>query len=110
MFPNVTGNRFLIKKSIQVISAPSNIPKGIKNMLATLCSNPNATNAVIGIHIPKILPLTCFAATLNHIAKQTSQLQAIAFQKSVEKLCETLDVAILWTDEDQGSVTNISVR
>ena len=33
----------------------------MKNMLATLCSNPLATKAMMGKNIPKILPTTALA-------------------------------------------------
>jgi hypothetical protein len=48
IFPNVTGIRFFVIMSIIVIGAPRKIPNGNINILATLCSNPNATNADIG--------------------------------------------------------------
>ena len=59
-------------------SAPKNKPKGMKNMFATLCSNPMVTNAIIGNQIPRILPMTSSDALANHTAKHTNQLQPIA--------------------------------
>ena len=49
MLPRVTGTKLLIKIVLQVTPlAPKNIPNGMKNMFATLCSNPIHTNAMIG--------------------------------------------------------------
>ena len=77
MFPIVTGIRFPKIVAQFTPSAPKNIPNGIKNMFATLCSNPMVTNAIIGNHIPKILPMISSDAYAKYTAKQTSQLHPI---------------------------------
>src|ERR1039457_6301151 len=51
MLPSVTGNRFQIRNCPQVTPAPSIIPTGTVYMFATLCSNPQATKAIIGNQI-----------------------------------------------------------
>eukprot|EP00968_Pinguiococcus_pyrenoidosus_P009996 scaffold778_cov263-Pinguiococcus_pyrenoidosus.AAC.19 len=56
MFPSVTGSRFFSRKSATDTSAPQSIPRGMKAMLATECSKPIATNALIGSQMPKALP------------------------------------------------------
>lgn len=50
----------------------------MKYMLATLCSKPIATNAMMGKNIAKIFPIVCRAASAIHTARQTSQLHPIA--------------------------------
>lgn len=75
MLPKVTGIKLLTKNWDQEIGAPKKIPNGIKNMLATLCSNPIHTNAIIGNQIPKILLTTSSAALAKYTAKHTNQLQ-----------------------------------
>ena len=78
MLPIVTGTKLLIIIVLQVTPlAPKNIPNGMKNMFATLCSNPIHTNAMIGNQIPTILPMISSDALANHTAKHTSQLQPI---------------------------------
>ena len=44
-------------------------------MLATLCSKPLETKAMMGKKIANILPTISLAAKAIHTAKQTSQLQ-----------------------------------
>jgi len=51
MLPRVTGRRLAIKNVFQLTPAPSNMPNGIMNMLATECSNFIATKAEMGNHI-----------------------------------------------------------
>src|SRR5574337_573947 len=73
MLPMVTGNRFFIKKAVHVRLAKSagdfsirvqksaeaksliKSPIGMKYMFAILCSNPAATNAVIGNRMDRTL-------------------------------------------------------
>lgn len=50
-------------------------------MFATTWSKPIATNAMIGKKMPRIFPDTFSAASDNHTARQTSQLQATARRK-----------------------------
>ena len=52
-------------------------------MFAILCSSPDATNAIIGKNIPKILPVISCDAIANHTARQTNQLHNIALKKLV---------------------------
>lgn len=77
MFPIATGIMFSRAVAQFTPSAPKNIPNGIKNMFATLCSNPIVTNAIIGNQIPKILPMISSDANAKYTARQTSQLQPI---------------------------------
>ena len=100
MLPSVTGIMFLNIKELQfrfakTETAPTGsvpkagatadkteawlfkkIPAGIKNILAILCSNPQATKAVIGNTIQRILLTPSLLALANHTARQTSQLQS----------------------------------
>lgn len=72
--PIVTGMMLFVIICAKVTSAPRSIPCGIKNMFATLCSNPSATKVVIGQKIAKILPATEVVAMVPHTARHTSQL------------------------------------
>ena len=94
MLPRVTGTKLLIKIVLQVTPlAPKNIPNGMKNMFATLCSNPIHTNAMIGNQIPTILPMISSDALANHTAKHTSQLQPIPLIKAAVNGMVTLPSA-----------------
>ena len=93
MLPKVTGIKLLMKNCAQVTSAPKKIPNGMKNMFATLCSNPIHTNAMIGNQIPKILPMMSSDALANHTAKHTSQLQPIPLIIAVKNGIVTLPSA-----------------
>ena len=94
MLPMVTGTKLFIIILDQVTPlAPKNIPNGIKNMFATLCSNPMVTKAIIGNQIPNILPITSSDALANHTAKHTNQLQPIALIKATVKGIVTLPSA-----------------
>ena len=66
----------------------------MKNMLAMLCSNPDATNAVIGKKMAKIFQVTSSEAVLNQTAKHTSQLQAIPRHKASVKERVTFEAAV----------------
>ena len=72
-------------------SAPKNIPNGMKNMFATLCSNPIHTNAMIGNQIPKNLPTTSSAALAKYTAKHTNQLQPIPLRKACTQVKEAVE-------------------
>merc|ERR1711920_341972 len=60
-FPMVTGIKFCVKTLHQPIGAPANMPAGSRNMFATECSKPMATNMEIGNQMPTILPAKSFA-------------------------------------------------
>ena len=80
MLPMVTGIKLFTMILPQFTpSAPKNIPNGMKNMFATLCSNPMVTKAIIGNQIPTILPMISSDALAKYTAKHTNQLQPIAF-------------------------------
>jgi hypothetical protein len=64
----------LVRKVANETGAPSAIPRGMKNMFATLCSRPMATNALIGSHTASALPGRLAADAACHTAMQTSQL------------------------------------
>lgn len=82
IFPIVTGIKFHMMKSIHETLAPSIIPAGIKYMLATQCSNPDATKAMIGNQMPKNLPIMAFDEKANRIATFTRRLQPMPFMKA----------------------------
>lgn len=52
-------------------------PYGIKNILATECSNPIATKEEMGTKMPKIFPGSVLEAVAIQIARHTSQLAKI---------------------------------
>ena len=56
MLPRVAGIRLSITNCGMVTDAPSNMPIGMKNMLAMQCSYPSATKAITGRKQPAILP------------------------------------------------------
>ena len=94
MFPIVTGIKLCIIIVLQVTpGAFKNIPNGMKNMFATLCSNPIHTNAMIGNQIPTILPMISSDALANHTAKHTNQLHQIPLIKATSKANFTLPAA-----------------
>jgi len=51
-----------------------NSPIGMKYILATLCSKPAATKAVIGNRIARILSVVERALKVSHTARQTRAL------------------------------------
>mmetsp|Transcript_10990 Transcript_10990/g.19226 ORF Transcript_10990/g.19226 Transcript_10990/m.19226 type:complete len:223 (+) Transcript_10990:699-1367(+) len=67
--------RRFLRKARADTPAPENIPAGMRNMLATLCSTPMVTNAMTGIQQPRILPVVSFADVALRIARQTRELQ-----------------------------------
>ncbi len=87
----MTGTKFLRMNVVQVNSdssrpaARANVgsncliinPIGMKYMLAMLCSNPAATNAVIGKMIAAILSTVLRALKVSQTARQTRVLQRI---------------------------------
>lgn len=94
--PSVTGKRLLIKKLDQVTpSTLAKIPRGIKVILATLCSKPHSTNRKIGKNIARIFPATFFDANAIHTATQTRTLQKIPLIKALVKLNDTFELAML---------------
>src|SRR6266567_536524 len=102
ILPSITGTR-LPKNPSQVTAwAPgalspkvsSNMAKGMRYMLATLCSNPAATNADIGKTMATALSMTLRPAKAIHTAMQTRTLQSTPLKKAVEKGSATLAAAI----------------
>ena len=101
ILPIVTGIRFLNRNEPQLrfaraVATPAgvvpsagaaavntaawlfrNIANGMKYILAMLCSNPQATNAVTGNTMENILLTPSLVALANQTARQTSQLQRI---------------------------------
>ena len=81
IFPRVTGIKFAVKKfpKVKMSTEPwaAKIPVGIKNILATLCSNPQRTKVKIGKKQAKIFPIISCAPKDIHTARQTNQLQPI---------------------------------
>src|SRR6056297_494331 len=75
MFPIVTGMRLVIQICSQEMFIPKNLPRGMKYMFATLCSNPERTKSMTGNHIASILPDMSFAPACIHTASTTSTLQ-----------------------------------
>jgi len=71
------------------------IPMGMKYMFATECSNPDATKAVMGKNIAKILPATSRDAIAIQTARQTSQLQPTPLANASRKLRLTFALAML---------------
>ena len=69
-------------------------PMGMKNMLATLCSKPLETKAMIGKKMAKILPTISLAAKAIHTARHTSQLQQMARKKACPQVRVSLPLAI----------------
>lgn len=65
-----------------VTLAPSAMPKGTMNMLATECSNPRATNAEMGNQTATALPGALDAAFAMYTAALTSQLQRMPLLKA----------------------------
>src|SRR3989338_1342261 len=109
MLPIVTGNKFLYRKfcqvkftisgalpnkvvaaSITLASFLTNSPIGIKYIFATECSNPIATNAVIGNIIENILSTTLLPEKQSHTARQTSVLHIIPRTSASVKVRLTL--------------------
>ena len=95
MFPIVTGIMFPRAVAQFTPSATKNIPNGIKNMFATLCSNPIVTNAIIGNQIAKILPMISSDAHAKYTARQTSQLQPIPLMSATSHDNPTFAAATL---------------
>lgn len=60
-FPSVTGIKFM-KVLRNEKSPPLMLPKGSKNIFATLCSNPETTKSETGKMQARIFPETFFAA------------------------------------------------
>gem|GEM_PF-3618754 len=61
------------KAATAVGSLATKMPRGMKNMLATLCSKPVVTKAIMENQIAKILRMVSSALKASHMARQTSQ-------------------------------------
>src|SRR3989338_1068231 len=113
IFPNVTGKRLLTnidsrvrpEKSlalpVRVVTASrtiglffNNNPIGMKYILATLCSNPRATNAVMGKSMDSILSVVLRPLIHNHTARQTRALHKTPREKATRNDKPTLALAI----------------
>jgi len=113
MFPKVTGIKFLTRKPATVklpsiidcpaipwaaartSSCPFNAnPIGMKYMFATLCSKPDATNAVIGKITARILSIVLRPLKASQIARQTRTLQRMPLKNASRKGIFTLALAI----------------
>ena len=93
IFPNVTIIKFNIKSKIPIL-APSIIPIGMKNIFATLCSNPHKTNNIIGNQHANILEITSCDAVAIHTAKTTITLHSIPLIINSKAVSATYDSAI----------------
>mmetsp|Transcript_7930 Transcript_7930/g.10059 ORF Transcript_7930/g.10059 Transcript_7930/m.10059 type:complete len:217 (-) Transcript_7930:625-1275(-) len=109
-FPRPTGSKFPTRNSFTDISAPQNIPRGIRNMFATECSRPNATKVVIGSHKAAIFPGEVVAVAAWKMARQTSQFAPTAFPNAVIVVpvarYDVFFMAIAWAKEENGSFMN----
>merc|ERR1712061_459216 len=76
--PIVTGIMFFTKTSHTLLGAPARSPAGKRNMLATECSKPMATNIEIGSRLPAILLDKSLAEVARNTAMQTNQLHMMA--------------------------------
>src|SRR3990172_1662459 len=92
MLPRVTGNRLAKNPLQESCSEPlttiwsfKRIPKGMKYMLAMLCSKPAATKAEIGKTTARILSATLRPARASQTARQTRMLQRIPLKKASQK-------------------------
>src|SRR5579859_4073423 len=109
MFPIVTGRRFAQRNLAHVRFARfagiwcaatnawfdfTRRPMGMKNMFATLCSKPDATNAEIGGMIARILSVVVRALYASQTARQTSALQNAASAIACTKPRLVLPLAI----------------
>ena len=77
-----------------VTCAPFKMPCGIRNMFATECSNPSATNVVMGQKMAKIFPATEVVAMVPHTARHTSQLHSTPLKNATLNGKDALVVAI----------------
>ena len=77
VLPSVTGIKLLKTNSDVVMSAPSIMPHGIMNMLATQCSSPMVTKAEMGSQTAIALPPRVLAAFACQTAMHTNQLQSM---------------------------------
>ena len=64
-------------------------------MLATECSKPPSTNAMIGNQIAKTLPIVCFEEAAARIARHTSMLQRMPEQTAAPGARAALPAATL---------------
>ena len=114
ILPSVTGNRFfkmnpeidrfprfgmVFKMSFAAVitagSFFSRSPAGMKYILAIECSNPKATNAVMGNRIAKILSVTDRPLKQRYTAKQTKILQRMPLDMACPNVRLTLLFAII---------------
>ena len=94
MFPSVTGMMLPVIICAHETFAPRSIPCGIKNMFATLCSKPSATNMVMGQKIAKIFPATDVVAIVPQTARHTSQLHNTPLVNAATNGSDAFAVAI----------------
>ena len=80
-----------------------------KNMLATQCSKPMATNAAMGSRMPTTLSTTVRAPKPIHTARHTNTLHRIALNKRVTQSSATLPAARL-TNESPTAPAFIPCR
>src|SRR5678815_3829941 len=97
--PSVTSARLLTAPATESgaeVPVASATPIGRKYMLATECSNPQATNAVIGKTVARILSVTLRAPMHNQTARQTSTLQRIP-RTTAETGSRAILLRAIWT-------------
>src|SRR5512141_1067616 len=125
MLPRVTGTRLVMKKlyhpapsakfAVATLAVASfaamagllaaKMPRGMKNMLATLCSKPMVTKAMIGNQQAKILLITSSELIASQTARQTSQLQPIPRRNAVLKSRPHLVLATVAAQLAQGRLS-----
>mmetsp|Transcript_12163 Transcript_12163/g.36942 ORF Transcript_12163/g.36942 Transcript_12163/m.36942 type:complete len:212 (-) Transcript_12163:332-967(-) len=98
------------RNCLMEMSAPAKIPCVIRNMFATLCSNPRVTKVEIGTKTERILPATELDAIAIHTARHTSQLQSTPLAKRVTKGAETLETAALVTAAVRASEAVVAAK
>ena len=81
------------------------MPRGMKNILATLCSKPMVTKAMMGNQQAKILLITSSELIASQTARQTSQLQPIPRRKAVPKSRSHLVLATVAAQLAQGRLS-----
>mmetsp|Transcript_5847 Transcript_5847/g.10732 ORF Transcript_5847/g.10732 Transcript_5847/m.10732 type:complete len:110 (+) Transcript_5847:118-447(+) len=104
MFPRVTGSILPTRNCLIETSAPASMPWEMRNMFATLCSNPRVTKVLIGMKMLSSLPGIVALAMAIHTAKQTSQLHKTPFANNVANGMETLATATFATLAVRASV------
>lgn len=64
---------------------PFRMPCGMRNMFATECSNPSATNMLIGQKMARIFAVTDVVDVAPQMARPTSQLHGIPLKNATLK-------------------------